>query len=150
MSLVIATRFCNCGRHGAYILSWRKAGHFFKSVRSKLYYETSAQVASKSETYEKRLRVIFIFARYLSESNGCSNWISSFRNVLPKRCREIYYGTCCTGFLVFSLLEKLKLFDYSTLIILAAEANIPPFSKSYHSRERRGRCRISKSLGRKR
>lgn len=65
VSLVIATRFCNCGRHGAYILSWRKAGHFFKSVRSKLYYETSAQVASKSETYEKRLRVIFIFARYL-------------------------------------------------------------------------------------
>lgn len=138
VSLVIATRFCNCGRHGAYILSWRKAGHFFKSVRSKLYYETSAQVASKSEAYEKRLRVIFIFVRYLSESNGCSNRISSFRNVLPKWRREIYYGTCCTGFLVFSLLEKLKLFDYSTLF--------PPNQDSRHSHYPRCRGKHSTIL----
>lgn len=134
MSLVIATRFCNCGRHGAYILSWRKAGHFFKSVRSKLYYETSAQVASKSETYEKRLRVIFIFARYLKVTVvriGFLRFVMFFQNDAERHC--------------FHPTKILAI-----LIILAAEANIPPFSKSYHSRERRGRCRISKSLGRKR
>lgn len=39
VSLVIATRFCNCGRRGAYILSWLAT--FLKYVQSKLNYETS-------------------------------------------------------------------------------------------------------------
>lgn len=135
MSLVIATRFCNCGRHGAYILSWRKAGHFFKSVRSKLYYETSAQVASKSETYEKRLRVIFIFARYLKVTVvriGFLRFVMFFQNDAERYIRY------CTGFLVFSLLEKLKLFDYPTLF--------PPNQDSRHSHYPRCRGKHSTIL----